>query len=181
MNTEINIAKRIPIRKKLYKNYQQNKTSLFTFIQPTLQKFSKSLTHSAPEYFEKLAFKKTTKNATLNGCISKARANSESKLTFSESSFNFRQYRVGSFCTLYPCEYTTGEPAPWNPRCRYQRLVRLKESKLFLTGNHLILIAYQLLYHRTVLMSLSHFVCPIIIFDKSFPYYRKISLALQSS
>ena len=45
------------------KNYTRitNKTSLFTFIQPTLQKFSKSLTHSAPEYFEKLALKKTTK------------------------------------------------------------------------------------------------------------------------
>ena len=61
MNTEINIAKRIPITKKLYKNYQQNKTSLFTFIQPTLQKFSKSLTLSAPDYFEKLAFKKQQK------------------------------------------------------------------------------------------------------------------------
>ena len=119
--------------------------------------------------FKKLAFKKTTKNATLNRCISKARTNSESKLTFSECSFNFLQYRWGFFCTFYPCEYTTGEPAPLNPRCHYQQLVRLKESKHFLTGNHLILIAYQLLYHRTVLMSLSNFVCPIIIFDKSFP------------
>ena len=41
------------------------------------------LTHSAPEYFEKLPLKNP---ATSNGCISKARANSESKLTFSESS-----------------------------------------------------------------------------------------------
>ena len=32
---------------------------------------------------------KKTKGASFNGCISKARANSESKLTFSESSFNF--------------------------------------------------------------------------------------------
>ena len=51
------------------------------------------ITHSAPEYFEKLVFKKKKNNATLNGCISKARANSESKLTFSESSFNFVQNR----------------------------------------------------------------------------------------
>ena len=32
---------------------------------------------------------KKTEHATLNGCISKARTNSELKLTFSESSFNF--------------------------------------------------------------------------------------------
>ena len=55
------------------------------------------LTHSARKYFEKLAFKK--KNATLNGCISKARMNSESKLTFSKSSFNFIQKSI-VFCTL---------------------------------------------------------------------------------
>ena len=101
MNAELNIAKRIPIRKKLYKNYQQNK-SFFTFIQPTLQKFSKSMTHSALEYFEKLALKNQQKNASLNGCISKARANSESKLTFSESSFNYLQYRVGFFLHALP-------------------------------------------------------------------------------
>ena len=41
---------------------------------------------------------KKTNNATLNGYISKARANSESKPTFSESSFNFLQKRV-VFCT----------------------------------------------------------------------------------
>ena len=50
------------------------------------------ITHSAPEYFEKWHLKKN-KNTTLNGCISKARANSESKVTFSESSFNFVQNR----------------------------------------------------------------------------------------
>ena len=37
-----------------------------------------------PGYFEKLVFKRTRK-ATLNGYISKARASSESRLTFSES------------------------------------------------------------------------------------------------
>ena len=54
------------------------------------------LTHSAREYFEKLVFKKNNqkKNATLNGCISKARANSEFKLTFSESPFHFLQNSV---------------------------------------------------------------------------------------
>ena len=50
------------------------------------------LTHLAPECFEKLAFKKN-KNATLKGCISKARANSELKLTFSESSFKTGRLR----------------------------------------------------------------------------------------
>ena len=39
----------------------------------------------------KTDIKQKTKNVTFNGCISKARANSESKLTFSESSFNFLQ------------------------------------------------------------------------------------------
>ena len=59
-----------------------------------------SLTHSAAKYFQKLAFKKKqTKKTTLNGYISKASASSESKLTFSESSFNFLQNRV-VFCTL---------------------------------------------------------------------------------
>ena len=52
------------------------------------------LTHSATEYFEKLAFTKKKKNATLNGCISKARASSESKLKFLEISFNFLQNSV---------------------------------------------------------------------------------------
>ena len=72
------------------------------------------LTHSAPEYFEKLSFKKT-KNATLNGYISNVMVNSESELTFSESSFNFIQNRV-VFCTLYPHGYTAGGSTPYNPR-----------------------------------------------------------------
>ena len=55
------------------------------------ENFFNILAHSTREYFEKLAVKKqkATKNATLNGCISKARTNSEWKLTFSESPFNF--------------------------------------------------------------------------------------------
>ena len=47
----------------------------------------------------KIGILNKTKNATINGCISKASANSESKLPFSESSFNFLQNRV-VFCTL---------------------------------------------------------------------------------
>ena len=49
------------------------------------------LTHSARKYFEKVAFKEKqkTKNATV-----KTKDNSESKITFSESSFNFLQNRV---------------------------------------------------------------------------------------
>ena len=72
------------------------------------------LTHSAREYFEKLAFKKK-KKATLNGCISKARTNSESKLIFSESPLNFLQNRV-VFSMPYPRGYTTGGFARYNPR-----------------------------------------------------------------
>ena len=87
------------------------------------------LTHSAREYFEKLSFKKTLKNEPLNGCISKARANSESKLTFSESSFNFLQNNV--FCALCPGGYTAGGSASYNPRCLCQRLVGHKELRHF--------------------------------------------------
>ena len=47
------------------------------------------------------------------------------KLTFSESSFNFLQNRV-VFCTLYPRGYTGEGSAPYNPRSRCQRLVRLR-------------------------------------------------------
>ena len=96
------------------------------------------LTHSARKYFEKLAFKKKTKNATLNCCISKARANSELKLT--ESPFNFLQNKV-VFCTLYPPGYTAEESVPCNPQCRCQRFAGLKELKLFfvLINGNLIL------------------------------------------
>ena len=52
------------------------------------------LTYLAREYFEKLAFKGKTANATLKGCIPKARANSESKLRLLQSSFNFLQNKV---------------------------------------------------------------------------------------
>ena len=72
------------------------------------------LNHSAPEYLEKLAIKKKTENGTWNGCISKARKNSESKLTFSESSFNFLE-KSTVFCTLYPRGYTQGAPPPTTP------------------------------------------------------------------
>ena len=84
------------------------------------------LTHSVRESFQKLAFQKKTKNATLNGCVSKDRANYETILTFSESSFNFLQNKV-VFCTLYSRRYTAGSSSPLNFWCCSQRLAVLKE------------------------------------------------------
>ena len=54
------------------------------------------------------------KNATLNGCIAKARANSELKLTFSETSFNILQNSVGFF-RIYPRECMAGSSILYNP------------------------------------------------------------------
>ena len=87
----------------------------------------RALTHLALEYFEKLAFKRNKKNNKkhLNASISKARANSELKLTFSESSFNFLQNRV-AFCTLYPRGNKAEDSVPYNRWCSCQRLARLK-------------------------------------------------------
>ena len=47
-------------------------------------------------FFEELALKKS-KDPILNYYISKTRTNSESKLNFSESQFNFLQSRVAFF------------------------------------------------------------------------------------
>ena len=79
------------------------------------------LTHSAREFFENFALKKKKKNATLNSLISKARANSESKLTFSESSFNFLK-NIIAFCMLYPPGYSPVllPPARWAQRVNDQ-------------------------------------------------------------
>ena len=83
----------------------------------------------SPGILWKTSIKKPKKTPeTLNGCISKARANSESKLTFSESSFNFLQNSV-VFYTLYPRGYTVGGSSTYNPRCRCQRLAVLKELR----------------------------------------------------
>ena len=60
---------------------------------------------------KKWHIKKKSKNATLNGCISKARVNSESKPTFTESSINFLPNSV-VFPTLYPHGYAAGGPNP---------------------------------------------------------------------
>ena len=49
--------------------------------------------------------KEKKKKLTLKSLISTARANSESKLTLSESSFNFLKNRV-VFCELYPPGYS---------------------------------------------------------------------------
>ena len=63
----------------------------------------------------KIGILKKNKKATLNGCISKARANSESKLIFSESPLNFLQNSV-VFSMPYTRGYTTGGFARYNPR-----------------------------------------------------------------
>ena len=89
------------------------------------------LTHSAREYFEKLGFKKKQKNATLKRFLSKARASSESKLTFSESYFYFLQNRVG-FCALYSRGYMAGGFAHYNPHCCCQRVAWVKELMMSL-------------------------------------------------
>ena len=89
---------------------------LVTFTEEILNPFS-------PGILWKIGIKK---KAFLNGCISKARPNSESKLTFSESSFNFLQNSV-VFCTLYPRGYTAGGFSPYNSRCLCQLLAGLKE------------------------------------------------------
>ena len=65
------------------------------------------LTHSAPEYFEKLPLKNP---ATSNGCISKARANSESKLRFSESHSIF--FKTGWFFAHSTHVGTQQSPVP---------------------------------------------------------------------
>ena len=69
----------------------------------------------------KFRIKKKKKNATLNSLISKARANSESKLTFSESSFNFLK-NIIAFCMLYPPGYSPVllPPARWAQRVNDQ-------------------------------------------------------------
>ena len=84
---------------------------------------------SSQEYFEKLAFKKKqNKKCHFKRLISKARTNSESKVTFSESSFNFLQESV-VFSTLYPRGYRARGFAPYHPWCRCERLTGLKELK----------------------------------------------------
>ena len=81
---------------------------LFSFIK--LVRFS-VFNPFSPGILWNIGIKKTIKVATLKV---KATANSESKLAFSESSFNFPQNRV-VFCTLYPRECTAGGSAPYNP------------------------------------------------------------------
>ena len=111
--------------------YRRNSSLSFTISSANIllkalvyiQLFNQGLTHSTREYFEKRVNKK---NATLNSCISKARANSESKLTFSESSFNFLQKTLFFARSIY-MDTRQGGPSPYNPRCRCQRLAGLRE------------------------------------------------------
>ena len=71
--------------------------------------------------------RKTEKaTSTLNGCISKASANSKSKLTFSESSFNFL-WNSEVFCTFYLRGYTGVGSTPEHPQWRCQQLAALRE------------------------------------------------------
>ena len=74
----------------------------------------------------KIGITKKAKHPTLNASISKSKTNSERKLTFSESLFNFLQNSV-VFCTFYPRGYPAGGSARYNPWCRCQRLAVLKE------------------------------------------------------
>ena len=83
-----------------------------------------------PGYFEKLVFKRARK-ATLNGYISKARASSESRLTFSESWLNFLRSKV-VFCMLYPRGYTTEGCPTYKSWCHCHRLAGLKELMMSL-------------------------------------------------
>ena len=69
------------------------------------------------------------KGKKINGYISKTRKSSESKLKYSESSFNFLQICV-VFCTLYWHEYTAGGSFPYHFLCCCQRLAALKELKM---------------------------------------------------
>ena len=72
---------------EMRRNFRKN--GFFTFA----PKQCFYLNHSTREYVEKLSFKQP-KRAILNGCISKARTNSEIRLAFSESSFNFLESRL---------------------------------------------------------------------------------------
>ena len=81
---------------------------------------------SAQEYFEKLAFKKT--NLTLNGCITKARANSELKANIFGKSI---QFSLKQGCFLHaPLTWVHGRGLwpPCNPRCCFQRLAELRAA-----------------------------------------------------
>ena len=60
------------------------------------------------------------------GCISKARVNSESVLTFSGSSLYFLQNKF-IVCPLYTRGYTAGGSTSCNPQCCCQQLVRIKQ------------------------------------------------------
>ena len=59
-----------------------------------------------------MAFEKKAKNSTLSDCISKARTNSKAKVTFSESSLDFRT--MEGFFSRSIRGYTAGGSAPCN-------------------------------------------------------------------
>ena len=70
----------------------------------------------------KIANKKQTSNPTLNGSTSKAKANSESKLKLSESSFTFLSNSL-IFCTVHGRELHPRQPlVPLPVACGLQRV-----------------------------------------------------------
>ena len=85
-----------------------------------------------PKILWKIDVNKKTKSRILNDHISKTRTNSESKLKFSESSFNLLQNSV-YFCSLYPRGYTAGGSTLYNPHCCCQRFAGLKGKGLMMS------------------------------------------------
>lgn len=81
-------------------------------------------THSFLQCFEKLALKKKNPRKLL-GHVSKSRANLESRLTFSESLFNFLQSSI-TYCVLYSHGYIAENSVSCNPWLCCQQLAGLK-------------------------------------------------------
>ena len=84
----------------------------------------------SPEIIWKNANKKQTKNHTFNGYISKTRANSESKLELSESSFKFLQKSFVFWHALPTWLRPIKPPVPLPAARSIQRVKQNKEIKL---------------------------------------------------
>ena len=84
------------------------------------------LTHSATEYFEKLALIKKTKKRNFKRLYLKSQREFRVKTKIFRKFFQFSS-KKRCFCTLYPRGYTGGGSAPYKYRCCCQWLVGLKE------------------------------------------------------
>ena len=84
------------------------------------------LTHSAQEYFEKLAFKKQNKRRNFKRLYLKRQGEFRVKTNIFRKLIHFSLKSL-VFCTLYRRGYTAGGFAPYNPRCLCQRFAGLKE------------------------------------------------------